>query len=585
MAGDPDEVADDVVERDRLRRRRDPPRRDHRGQPVDERDDRLEGRAAPADHDRRADRRHRHAAGGERGGRVEPAAEMGREVGPVVAEAAEVHDLLRGRRARPPRRRRRRRVGRAPRSPPRRASGRGSRRPRRPSRARRTCSASPASAATVRTPGCAERPGFRETATTSPRSASAGTSAPPTNPVAPRTAIFTPRSASRGSAARSRRARGPGARGSARARRGKIAAHGHGQLAASLRERERAARAACQHAAADRVPAAHPLALDRDLGGPEREQRRAGAEQPSSAIPPSARGSGRGRGSSARARASTRPELAPRPARRARPRRPSRARAARSRPRRRRAGARSSANRRARAWKASEQLDGGAVRRLCIRLPACGSGRRGRPSPGSRRAYPRPGRGARARPLRRPDGPAQFTEYFHLLLTGRRADRGAALLPRPAARRDRRARADADEHRRADDARRATRARCRARSRPGSSGCRAGLARHRGGVRAAARAGAQAALGGGRRRAARAIHAAGGEGARLRPSGAPAGRPARRADPRARRRARRRAARTSRSRARSATPSPSEWGRPLTMNVSMPIAAVMLDLGFRRPRR
>ena len=27
------------------------------------------------------------------------------------------------------------------------------------------------------------------------------------------------------------------------------------------------------------------------------------------------------------------------------------------------------------------------------------------------------------------------------------------------------------------------------------------------------------------------------------------------------------------------------WGRPLTMNVSMPIAAVMLDLGLRAERR
>ena len=39
-------------------------------------------------------------------------------------------------------------------------------------------------------------------------------------------------------------------------------------------------------------------------------------------------------------------------------------------------------------------------------------------------------------------------------------------------------------------------------------------------------------------------------------------------------------ARTSRSRALPRRPSPKAWGKPLTMNVSMPIAAVMLDLGF-----
>ena len=68
--------------------------------------------------------------------------------------------------------------------------------------------------------------------------------------------------------------------------------------------------------------------------------------------------------------------------------------------------------------------------------------------------------------------------------------------------------------------------------------------------------------------------------ARLRPPGSPAARPARRAHPRARRRARgeRSARRSSRERFRDAVEP--AWGRPLTMNVSMPIAAVMLDLGF-----
>ena len=50
-------------------------------------------------------------------------------------------------------------------------------------------------------------------------------------------------------------------------------------------------------------------------------------------------------------------------------------------------------------------------------------------------------------------GRLTFTEYFHLLLTGDEPTERAAVLPRPPARRDRRARADADERRRAHDAR------------------------------------------------------------------------------------------------------------------------------------
>ena len=69
------------------------------------------------------------------------------------------------------------------------------------------------------------------------------------------------------------------------------------------------------------------------------------------------------------------------------------------------------------------------------------------------------------------------------------------------------------------------------------------------------------------------------EDAGLRPPGAPPARPPRRADPRARRRARReRPARPARAPLRDAVAE--AWGKPLTMNVSMPIAAVMLDLGF-----
>ena len=99
-AARPREVGDDVVERDRLRRRRDPARADHGGQPVDEREDRLERRAPGADDHRRAQRRHRHAAGRERATRLDAAAQMRREVGRVVAEAAEVDDLPEARRRR-----------------------------------------------------------------------------------------------------------------------------------------------------------------------------------------------------------------------------------------------------------------------------------------------------------------------------------------------------------------------------------------------------------------------------------------------------------------------------------------------------
>ena len=66
---------------------------------------------------------------------------------------------------------------------------------------------------------------------------------------------------------------------------------------------------------------------------------------------------------------------------------------------------------------------------------------------------------------------------------------------------------------------------------------------------------------------------------RVRPPRSPAGRPARREDPRAGRRPRRqRAARRACARLRDAVAE--VWGKPLTMNVAMPIAAVMLDLGL-----
>ena len=196
----------------------------------------------------------------------------------------------------------------------------------------------------------------------------------------------------------------------------------------------------------------------------------------------------------------------------------------------------------------------------------------------------RPGRGAGARPLGDLMGTAELHRVLPPAAHRRRADRGPALLPRPAARRDRRARDDADQRRRADDARRRPRL-AAGRRRGRDPRLRPGHPRHVRGVRAAARGGAGA---GGRRRRpaavaasiARAIHAAGGKAAGLRPSGAHAARPARRADPRARRRARGERRRTSLL-ARALRDAVAEaWGRPLTMNVSMPIAAVMLDLGF-----
>ena len=92
-------------------------------------------------------------------------------------------------------------------------------------------------------------------------------------------------------------------------------------------------------------------------------------------------------------------------------------------------------------------------------------------------------------------GRLSFTEYFHLLLTGEEPTERAALLPRPAAGGDRRARHDADQRRRPHDAGR------RSRLAPGRGRCRhprlrPGHPRHVGGVRRAARGGA----GKGRRR-------------------------------------------------------------------------------------
>ena len=135
-AADGREVGDDVVDRDRLRRRRDPARADHRRQAVDEREDRLERRAPGTDDHGGAQRRHRHGARGQREPGLDAAAQMRREIGRVVTEPAQVDELAETRDATPREPSSRRRGGRAARSRRSRASARGSRRRRR-RRARR----------------------------------------------------------------------------------------------------------------------------------------------------------------------------------------------------------------------------------------------------------------------------------------------------------------------------------------------------------------------------------------------------------------------------------------------------------------
>lgn len=89
----PGEVCDDVVERDRLRRRRDPARADHRGQPVDERDDRLERRAPTPDHHARSQCGHGNASPAQALPRLASTAQVVRQLGQVVPQPAQVHDL------------------------------------------------------------------------------------------------------------------------------------------------------------------------------------------------------------------------------------------------------------------------------------------------------------------------------------------------------------------------------------------------------------------------------------------------------------------------------------------------------------
>jgi hypothetical protein len=64
-----------------------------RGQTIDERDDRLECGAPWADDDRGAKGRHGHGSGLEPPAGLDPAAEVRRELGFAVAEAAEVDQL------------------------------------------------------------------------------------------------------------------------------------------------------------------------------------------------------------------------------------------------------------------------------------------------------------------------------------------------------------------------------------------------------------------------------------------------------------------------------------------------------------
>ena len=93
MPADTGDVGDDVAQRDRLRGGRDPARADHRGKPVDERADGLEGRAACPDDHPGAQRRHRHRAGGQPFGGLRAAPEMRRLRVPGRAEPAQVDDL------------------------------------------------------------------------------------------------------------------------------------------------------------------------------------------------------------------------------------------------------------------------------------------------------------------------------------------------------------------------------------------------------------------------------------------------------------------------------------------------------------
>ena len=127
-----------VADGDRLDARVDPPRADHHGHALGEVADHLEREAAGADDHGGAELRDGHAGLAQRVAGLLPRAQVGREVGGRVAEAAEVDDALarrrRPRRGRTPSRRRGR-VRRSPRPWPCSAPG-SRRRRRRPARRR-----------------------------------------------------------------------------------------------------------------------------------------------------------------------------------------------------------------------------------------------------------------------------------------------------------------------------------------------------------------------------------------------------------------------------------------------------------------
>ncbi len=93
VAADACQVAGGIVERNWLRRRRDPARRHHHRQPLDQGEDRLEGGAPLADNHGCAQGRHRDARRREPLSGLAAAAQVRRRVGAVGAEPAEVDDL------------------------------------------------------------------------------------------------------------------------------------------------------------------------------------------------------------------------------------------------------------------------------------------------------------------------------------------------------------------------------------------------------------------------------------------------------------------------------------------------------------
>ena len=181
-------------------------------------------------------------------------------------------------------------------------------------------------------------------------------------------------------------------------------------------------------------------------------------------------------------------------------------------------------------------------------------------------------------------GRLSFTRVLPPAADRARADRGAALLPRRAPGRDRRARDDADEHRGADDARRRP-GLAPGRGRGRDPRGRAGRARDGRALRADARRRAG--------RGARGRRSAGGRRRDRARDRTPPETGSRDSAIRCTSRSTRAPSGSSSSPtskqvsgphvalARALRESVAEvWGKPLTMNVSLPIAAVMLDLGF-----